>query len=280
MAISAKINKNIVVAQRLKRLPTIIGKLKRFDKMRLSSMQDIAGVRVIVKDMEELAAVEKEIGKLPNLYKISDYIKNPKNSGYRGKHFIFRENNMFVEVQLRTQLQHLWATSVETTDVFCGSSMKTLDEKTYWHDFFIQVSTVFAIAENEKTLPDYKGKELSEVCSSLEENVSKHKIFRDISTFALTQPFILNDKVKNAYYAVMFLDFKKKEAVVTTYREEEYDAAFSKYEALEKKAKTGSNTVLVAVSQIKELRNAYPNYFMDLNAFLSIIKFILDKAIK
>ena len=51
--------KHIIVTQRLKRLPTIIGKLNRFKNMRL-----------------------------------------------------------FVEIQLRTQLQHVWATSVETIDVF------------------------------------------------------------------------------------------------------------------------------------------------------------------
>ena len=47
-----KMDKEIIVAQRLKRLPTIIDKLNRLDDLALSRMQDIAGVRIIVKDME------------------------------------------------------------------------------------------------------------------------------------------------------------------------------------------------------------------------------------
>ena len=56
--LSGKIDKNnIIVAQRLKRLPTIISKLNRFKTMRLSSMHDIAGVRIIVNDMEQLKVI-------------------------------------------------------------------------------------------------------------------------------------------------------------------------------------------------------------------------------
>ena len=89
--LSQKIDKNnILVAQRLKRLPTIIGKLNRFKTMRLASMQDIAGVRIIVSDMEQLALIEKHLRRWKNLHDVDDYITRPKNSGYRGKHFIFR----------------------------------------------------------------------------------------------------------------------------------------------------------------------------------------------
>lgn len=53
--------KHIIVTQRLKRLPTIIGKLNRFKNMRLSSMQDIAGARIIVSNMDQLSDVERRI---------------------------------------------------------------------------------------------------------------------------------------------------------------------------------------------------------------------------
>ena len=84
--------KNIIVAQRLKRLPTIIGKLNRFKTMRLSSMQDIAGVRLIVRDMKQLMEVERKISKWKNLDRVKDYINTPKFDGYRGKHFIFKKD--------------------------------------------------------------------------------------------------------------------------------------------------------------------------------------------
>ena len=58
---------NIIVAQRLKRLPTIINKMNRYRDMGLSRMQDIAGVRIIVEDMEQLKATEEEITKWEGL---------------------------------------------------------------------------------------------------------------------------------------------------------------------------------------------------------------------
>ena len=61
--------KNIIVAERLKRLPTIIDKLGRFEKMSLSRMQDIAGVRIIVNGMDELKVAERYIKKWSNLIK-------------------------------------------------------------------------------------------------------------------------------------------------------------------------------------------------------------------
>ena len=52
-------NRNsIIISQRLKRLPSIIGKLKRFPELRLGRMQDLAGARIIlpnIKDTEKVA---------------------------------------------------------------------------------------------------------------------------------------------------------------------------------------------------------------------------------
>lgn len=42
-----------IVAQRLKRMPTIIDKLKRFENMKLSTMQDIGGVRAVLDSVED-----------------------------------------------------------------------------------------------------------------------------------------------------------------------------------------------------------------------------------
>ena len=276
VVLAEKIDKsNIIVAQRLKRLPTIIGKLNRFKNMRLSSMQDVAGVRVVVDDMDQFRKVERQIRRWENLVKISDYIDEPKSSGYRGKHYIFKKNGMFVEIQLRTNLQHLWATSVETTDLFRGSSLKEKDDGTYWHDFFCQVSSIFALSENAKPVFDYKGLGLGELCDLLGDNMRRNHIDSQITSFALTEPIIADQRAKNAYYMVISLDFGKKEATITRYKESEYHKAFEKYRQLEQANAANKQTVMIAVNQIKKIRDAYPNYFMNLSVFLIIINFIL-----
>ena len=64
---------------------------------------------------------------------------------------------------------------------------------------------------------------------------------------------------------------------VWKYKEAEYGQAFQEYERLEQQSRPNRQTVLVAVNQIKKLRDAYPNYFMNLSSFLDIITFILAK---
>ena len=63
-------------------------------------------------------------------------------------------------------------------------------------------------------------------------------------------------------------------------KESEYNQAFQDYGRLEQQNASSRQTVLVAVNQIKKLREAYPNYFMSLSTFLDIITFILAKIVK
>jgi (p)ppGpp synthase/HD superfamily hydrolase len=44
---------NAIVAQRLKRTPSIISKLKRFKAMKLSTMHDIGGLRAVVPNTKK-----------------------------------------------------------------------------------------------------------------------------------------------------------------------------------------------------------------------------------
>src|SRR4051812_7252222 len=46
-----EIDEDAIVAQRLKRAPSVIAKLKRFKTMNLSQMQDIAGLRAILSSV-------------------------------------------------------------------------------------------------------------------------------------------------------------------------------------------------------------------------------------
>ena len=45
-----------------------------------------------------------------------------------------------IEIQIRSRLQHAWATAVETVDAFSGTSLKTTggsgSEKTDWGRFY------------------------------------------------------------------------------------------------------------------------------------------------
>src|SRR3989344_112304 len=113
------------MAQRLKRMPSIIRKLEKEKTMQITTMQDIGGLRAVVETVKDVYRLERKYStakRFPHIQKNAvDYIAKPRDSGYRGLHLIYeyrnkqhpRYNGLLLEIQIRTKLQHSWATAVE-----------------------------------------------------------------------------------------------------------------------------------------------------------------------
>lgn len=87
---------------------SITAKLRRENTMHLSQMQDIAGCRLVVTDiLEQKRVVELLVQAFPKS-KIIDRLEKPSH-GYRAVHIVPAIQGRLVEVQVRTELQHLWA---------------------------------------------------------------------------------------------------------------------------------------------------------------------------
>ena len=78
------IDADSLVAQRLKRTPSILNKLKRFPGMNLSRMQDIGGLRAVVSTLPKLNQLYENYQKTTFTHELVsqyDYVSSPKPSG-------------------------------------------------------------------------------------------------------------------------------------------------------------------------------------------------------
>jgi len=282
-----KIDSDALISQRLKRLPSVRSKLERFPKMRLNQMQDIGGCRAIMPDVNKVDMVKNYLleSKTKNiLIKESNYIENPKDSGYRGIHLIYRygsENNdiysnHFIEIQIRTRLQHAWATTVEIAGTFLKTPLKSSEGPDEWLRFFYLASILFSGAEAyiPAGYDEVKIKEVKKEVTKLVETLS---IFDKLKAFSVWANFI-GDSNSEADYFLLLLDINKEKVLIASFQKEELNFATAYYADLEKEHKDNANVdiVLVAAESIKNLRKAYPNYFADSQSFLQTLNAILN----
>lgn len=278
----AKIDPSGIVAQRLKRLPTIIDKLKNREKqMVLGRMQDIGGLRVILSSVANVRELETRISAsrwAHTLKRRHDYIAAPRASGYRGIHLIYEYRSerkpaydgLLIEIQLRTKLQHLWATAVETVGFFYQEALKSSLGSAMWLDFFKLVSACFALEEKEQPAAEFQGMTRDALRARLRDYMAAHnlpqmlKAIKALPALAEEATYLLIRAEVDGAYVIPFRD---KEKAVVLYGDLEQAASVSG---------TPMQVVLVSVSDIRRLRQAYPNLFIDLSDFLKH----LDKLLK
>lgn len=113
------------IKSRIKTPESIVKKLKRcgyestIDNM-VTHVNDIAGIRIVCSFTSDIYRLAEMIGKQNDLTVVSvkDYIKNPKESGYKSYHMLVtvpifltdRVVDTKVEVQIRTIAMDFWAT--------------------------------------------------------------------------------------------------------------------------------------------------------------------------
>lgn len=276
-----EISADTFVAQRLKRSPSIIAKLIRLGNIQLTTMQDIAGVRVVVKDLRELKLLVEELKQSIVKHQLKsedDYITHPKESGYRSIHLIYKYNDLtnnetnglLVEIQIRTKLQHAWATSVETMSAFLGTHLKFDEGQPKWLKYFALTSSAFSFLEHTNQIPKYEKLSKFDTFERALYEFNYNKITEKLTAFSLVADFICDDSdPKNKFYLVM-LDIKERMLTIKSYKDGEFDLANKKYTEEERKNAGDSfkQVVLVSTESIHELRDAFPNYFLDTKEFL------------
>lgn len=291
-----------ICAQRLKRLPSIIIKLRRNPNMKLSQMQDIGGCRAIVPTLDNLTQLidvhEEAIRKNPprkgdkpitrsgwDLVERYDYIKEPKIDGYRSYHYVFKYlskwevNKKYIglrlEVQLRTQYQHYWATAVEAVSIFTEQALKSGIGSPDWKRFFALMGSAIAMREGCPLVPDTPtdpGELVSEIAF----------LYDELQVEIVLQGITATVRMRSEHGAEAFLlvlDAKQKSLDIKGYKATELNDANQEYLIVEERYVDDPSVqaVLVSVDSLTTLESAYPNYYLDTAEFLDLVKRVISE---
>ena len=283
-----------LVSRRLKRLSSIQNKLDRNPTMKLGGLQDIGGLRIVVSTMSVLnRALSILENNVPDHFVLTkepmNYVLEPKDSGYRSIHFIYKYQSdnpdldgMKVELQLRTKLQHSWAMAVETAELITKTALKSSQGETEWLNFFKIVSSLFAFKEGTPILTEHLESRYSRKDLML-QLYKLNKGYNMVDTLkALTISNIQSKKEnhKNGYY-ILNIDFIQKTVTILAFPKDKEKEASDEYSALEKTVEEKKNAVVfVSVPKIKELQEAYPSYFLDTNNFIKVIDTMMNDCKK
>lgn len=145
---------NVSVTQRLKKFSTILDKLERHPTMQLSRMEDVGGVRAILPSQAAADDVARRLRKNWTMHRYRDYVRGPKESGYRALHLIVVKRGVKIELQLRTGLQDFWANQVESDSRHLRIDFKSGRGSEAVHAYYVAMSEFFAIREASEDPPE------------------------------------------------------------------------------------------------------------------------------
>jgi len=277
-----------LVSQRIKRIESVESKLRR-DGTRLTQMQDVGGCRVVINGgtTEQISKVVASLqcsqatGEHGVLYqRTTDYIASPKDDGYRSIHVILayqgphqEYKGLKTEIQIRTRIQHMWATSVEICETFTGKNLRVRESTAdkIWQRFFALTASYLASVEGMPSVPGTPERR-DELVAEI------HKIDSEIDAL---NAFLMWKSAHKAippnpdyYYFVLDLQPKKNFLAIASYTRAELPLAEKMYLEAEEDSRDdlARQVVMVSVDKLDSLKDAYPNYFIDATAFRSTIQ--------
>lgn len=286
----SRVGRGSIYATRIKRLESITKKLGKHSDMKLTQMQDIGGLRAIMqncKDAINLSHVYTDNTTYHSFSKMNDYLVSPKVDGYRGIHLIYKYKNrggnpkyddLKLEIQLRSILQHAWATAVETVGIFTKQALKSSEGDKDWLRFFVLASAIIAEKEGGAPVPGV-------TADTIERNSEIMDLGRSLNvrgvlnTYQMMLKSLERHSVRDAKYFLLYIEPEQKKIVARGFLTRDSIEANKQYTELEKNLsqKEGGQAVLVKVDSLSALRKAYPNYFADTTRFIGAIDEFIPK---
>lgn len=277
-----------VTAARLKRMPAIRRKLRRLS-YKLSELQDLGGCRVILPTIDDVKRFSDRLQQSDRhqLRETDDYILRPKKDGYRSLHLLLNHDDLRfpgqrglrIELQVRTHLQHAWATAVEALGLYLRVNIKGGEGSEAWRRLLMLMSCEFA--ESEGCAPVRgapSGGERRSLIIELDRQIgARAKLDNLAHGFQIIDRFVFD---RYAKHLLLRYDHAAKRVDVEAFTEA--PASTRVYGDIERRLAVdsiddedpSSDTVLVSLGQLKDLKKAFPNYFGDVRVFREQLGYI------
>jgi len=281
--IALKLNGRTV--SRLKHMPSIRRKLRKIPAG-LNQIQDLGGCRTILPTVGDANRMAAEFAARTGhpISKIQDYNAAPKPGGYRSLHLMLRygadntddaHKGRRIEAQFRSVTQHSWSTAVEAMGTLRGELMKAGEGAPDWLRLFELMSAELAMAERQP------------IAAHLPAQASRRAEIKDLD-YKLGALATLENMRVAFRFADDIQPNPRPEYYLITYdnasREVRVDPKFNiasglrDYAQLESDIRNNNslNTVLVEASSVAQLKEAFPNYFLDVQLFSENLRNIVQ----
>ncbi len=268
---STKIRKAAIVTYRIKRIDSIIKKLERLPNRKLSKMGDIGGCRCIVKNDSQVYKLRDEIGELFPIRKENDYIKNPTSKGYKSLHLYLDvpSENKQIELQIRNQVDHNWATLVEISDVIFDAGLKEYSKDQRLLQFHLLLS--------KNSLDFDEMRELASIIDEYDYIEKLSDVFYRNNNEVRKQWMKIENNPSRKFFLIE--SAKNKIPIIQSYEtfESSEEAYFKSY------LKNDNSNILLThlpTPNYEQISTAYSNYILTFHSFIEKLFVILKSLIK
>lgn len=262
------------MAQRLKRKPQIIRKLKRLS-VRLTQLQDIGGCRIIVdsnKDVDSLLGYLNEklsSQSVVNIKRATDYrLKGRDDSGYRAVHLIFERAGKTLELQIRSSVQHYWAENIERTSVIYGNYIKEGEGDHAVISYFKKLSDIFSEIEYGREPSNIEKLRLDELrirAENIIQGADNNKILKSVVNEDIIKTLIEKEQRNPSGLNnwILVFDWSTGNFVSWDIVGRNPDDAVRSYIQYENSFPSSSNfeVVLIGSSDVATVRQTHSHYF-------------------